>query len=118
MKLPRSFFADPKNVGIIPIFQNKRLYKCNTFEECVTLSCTNCRITRSFHSHLPETKEELNRCRMLHICETFRPGENLHNYYFKLWYNVTYTRPLTRLLCFRTDTQEPLMHFSLFIIGM
>ena len=39
------------------------------------------------------------------------------NYYFKLWYNESYTQPLTRLLCFRTDTQEPYMHFALFTVG-
>ena len=118
MNLPRSFFADPKNVGIVPIFQNKRLHKCTTFEDCIALLCSCSGITRSFHSHLPETKEDLNHCRRSHICETFRPGENLHNYYFKLWYNESYTQPLTRLLCFRTDTQEPYMHFALFTVGM
>ena len=26
-KLPREFFADPKNIGIVPVFQNKKLHK-------------------------------------------------------------------------------------------
>ena len=107
MQLPRSFFSSPKNVGIVPVFQNKVLFKCNTFQECIDLYrfCTS--VMRSYKSHLPETKADLNRCRRKHICQTFRPGENLHNYYFKQWYNESYTEPLTRLLCFRTDTQEP-----------
>lgn len=34
-------------------------------------------------------------------------GENLHSYYFNEWYWDNYTAPLTKLLCFKSDTQEP-----------
>lgn len=61
----------------------------------------------SFSVHLPENKTELNACRRIRKCETFRPGENLHNYYFNEWYNENYKTPLTKVPCFKSDTQEP-----------
>ncbi len=64
-------------------------------------------MTSSYHNRIPETKAELYECKKRRICETFRPGENLHSYYFNEWYWDNYTAPLTKLLCFKSDTQEP-----------
>ena len=36
MHLPREFFADPKNAGIVPVFQMRRR-RCRTFQECIDL---------------------------------------------------------------------------------
>ena len=36
-KLPREFFADPKNIGTVPVFLNKKLHKCSTFQDCIDL---------------------------------------------------------------------------------
>lgn len=106
-KLPREFFADPKNIGIVPVFQNKKMYKCSSFRDCIDLSYFFVFLIISFSVHLPENKTELNACRRIRKCETFRPGENLHNYYFNEWYNENYKTPLTKVPCFKSDTQEP-----------
>ena len=37
MKLPREWFMNEKNLGIVPVFQNKRLFKCSTFQDCIDL---------------------------------------------------------------------------------
>lgn len=96
MNLPREFFADPKNAGIVPVFQMRRR-RCRTFQECIDF----------FKSTLPDTKAELATCRQQKRCETFRPGQRLHDYYFKEWYDTNYTAPLTPLICFYGETQEP-----------
>ena len=35
--LPKEFFMNELNVGIVPVFQNKRLHKCTSFEDCIDL---------------------------------------------------------------------------------
>lgn len=35
--LPREWFQNEKNLGIVPVFQNKKLYKCATFQDCIDL---------------------------------------------------------------------------------
>ena len=37
MNLPREWFMNEKNLGIVPVFQNKRLFKCSTFQDCIDL---------------------------------------------------------------------------------
>lgn len=61
----------------------------------------------SYRNNIPETRAQLLSCKQRNICETFRPKENLHDYYFKEWYFPSYTAPLTLIPCFKSDTQEP-----------
>ncbi|KAK8799725.1 hypothetical protein WA158_006273 [Blastocystis sp. Blastoise] len=97
-ELPDTEKENKKLAVIVPAFQyNKFRGVCRGFNDCPA----------AMSKRIPQNKTELNACLEIFHCETFRPKQHLHDYYFPDWYKPDYNKLLTQVTCFKGQRQEP-----------
>ena len=62
-------------------------------------------LSNRYHYLFPSTKQALRSCLGRNQCQTFRPGEHLHDYYRSDWFFTA--SKLLDVKCLHSDTQEP-----------
>lgn len=92
---------------IVPAFELRKGPDVASFSDVANSSLFCTLLIRRASKRIPNTKAELNACISKKRCSTFRPKERLHDYFFPQWYDEAYAPLLTRVKCFKGDTQEP-----------